>query len=181
MDEKTFKYLMKNYYALVDRVDAHIRDVINALPGEIVCTKGCDDCCRFLTLFPVEAVNIAAGFNRLDTAARECVIRRLETDPEACPLLVDHSCVLYASRPVICRTHGYPIYMEKDGEASVDFCPKNFTGMTAFPKEVLLSVDQLNITLAAVNKQFLESIEGGPELPDRIPVSQALFLFETDA
>ena len=88
------------------------------------------------------------------------------------------ACVLYQVRPVICRTHGYPITLEKNGQIEIDFCPKNFKGITAFQNRDLLSLEQLNKTLMAVNQHFLSSIDTGSLMPERIKLADALFLFE---
>lgn len=89
--------------------------------------------------------------------------------------------MLYEARPIICRTHGYPLYFEKDGKTLVDFCPKNFKGVSSFPKESLFDLEQLNTLLATINKQFIESIETDVPLADRIAMSDALGLLdETD-
>jgi len=65
----------------------------------------------------------------------------------------------------------------KKGGTLVGFCPKNFKGVTSFPKESLLDLEQLNTLLAAINNQFLTSIETQP-IADRIPMSRALLLLD---
>ena len=166
--------LLKNYQDLVTRVDTHIQRVETRYKQHIACQKGCDDCCRPLSLFPVEALALSLEFNALPPAKQAAAEKNL-ADQDRCPLLKDHECLLYGARPVICRTHGFPIFMAgKDNRATVDFCPKNFTGMTGFPREMLLDLDQLNTTLAAVNRLFLQAFD--TPFPHRIPVSKALFL-----
>ncbi|WDP85649.1 MAG: YkgJ family cysteine cluster protein [Desulfobacter sp.] len=173
--------LLKNYTDLLSRVDVHIQQVAARYSDQIACHRGCDSCCRFLTLFPVEAFALSRAFECLDKSAQKKVEKRLQLieksgdkEPENCPLLVDRICLIYPARPVICRTHGLPLYIKKDGKALVDFCPENFKNMTSFPKDALINLDQLNTLLTAVNKHFTASVDA--DLPDRIPVSQALFL-----
>ena len=179
MTQDSLDPLFKNYTELLARVDSHTQRVAQALENEMACKKGCDSCCRFLNLFPVEALSLSRAFFNLspkDQTRVENRINRLEKEELSsdCPLLIDRACILYFHRPVICRTHGLPIYIEKEGETLVDFCPKNFKGMDSFPKETLISLEQLNTLLTAVNAHFLTLVEA--DLPDRIPVSQALFL-----
>jgi Fe-S-cluster containining protein len=179
MPEDILDTLLQNYTALVERIDAHTARVSDAYKDQMVCRKGCDSCCRFLSLFPVEALSLAAAFERLapeDQAIVEARIRELDApeNQDNCPLLIDRACMLYSARPVICRTHGFPIYIEKEEGSLVDFCPENFKAAASFPKEALLSLEQLNTMLAAVNTHFLSLLEG--ELPDRIPIDQALYL-----
>jgi len=74
----------------------------------------------------------------------------------ACPLLRDGLCVLYASRPVICRTHGLPLLLRLDGEQRVDCCLKNFKNLhlADLPGSSLLDLERLNLVLASVNYVF---------------------------
>jgi hypothetical protein len=83
--------------------------------------------------------------------------------------------MVYEARPIICRTHGYPLYMEKEDRAMVDFCPKNFKGVKKLDRADMLDLDRMNTLLTAVNKHFIACFEDG--LPDRIPVDQALELY----
>ena len=174
MDPKILALLLKNYDDLLKRVDAHIKKVEKNYSDKIVCKKGCDTCCRFLNLFPVEAFALSAAFLGMNNSCQKSVMSGLE-EKNRCPLLINNQCVLYEARPIICRTHGYPLYFKKDGEILVDFCPKNFKGVTSFTRDALFDLDQLNKLLAAINKQFLESFETNP-FDDRIPISRALFL-----
>lgn len=173
-----YQSLFENYTALVKRVDDHTRQVQALYADHIACQKGCDTCCKPLNLFPVEAFALAAAFKAIPPEGRSRAADVLEADTGQCPLLVEHQCLLYEARPVICRTHGFPIYMETDGSGMVDFCPENFTGIREFPKEALLNLEQLNTLLTAVNQHFLAAIQTDPPLPERISVGEALFLLE---
>ncbi|OGR11971.1 MAG: hypothetical protein A2277_04915 [Desulfobacterales bacterium RIFOXYA12_FULL_46_15] len=168
--------LFENYQTFVKRVDSHITAVKRKFPNRIACKKGCDLCCKFLTLFPVEALTLAQAFAHLPKKIKAKVILKIETEKDVCPLLIDRACVLYPFRPIICRTHGYPVYMEKDRERLIDFCPRNFKGITSFPKETMLDIEQLNTLLAMINRQFTESLETDPPFLDRIPISEAIFI-----
>ena len=95
--------------ALLKQVDVHIKQVGTDYSDEIVCKRVCDSCCRFLNLFPVEAFSLAWALDKMDTS-REVVRAALEKGTKDCPLLINHQCVLYEARPIICRTHGYPLY-----------------------------------------------------------------------
>lgn len=174
MNPESLHDLLKNYQALLARVDAHVKQVTQDYSHKIACKKGCDSCCRFLTLFPVEAFAISAAFVKLDPSRQEPALAN--PGEKKCPLLVNRECLLYEVRPIICRTHGFPLYFIKNGSPRVDFCPKNFTDMAQFPQKALLDLDQMNTLLAAINTLFLENIESFPPFPDRIPMSQALVL-----
>ncbi len=176
MDRNHIKQLLINYDALVGKVDHFITHITKVFPDQIACKKGCDACCKFLTLFPVEAMALSDAFADLPEDIKIKVIRKAERQKNTCPLLIDKKCVLYPARPIICRTHGYPIYMEKNGKGLVDFCPENFKAVTSFKKELLLDIEQLNTLLSAINRRFMESIETDPPFLDRIPISKAIFL-----
>ncbi len=176
MNENPLDIILKNYRVLLNRVDTHIAGVEKRYKNLIACKKGCDSCCRFLTLFPVEALAISQAFDKLPEKTKKKIFKQIDMHKDACPLLIENACALYQARPIICRTHGFPILMEEEGKAAVDFCPENFKGVKSFPKEALLSIEQLNATLLAVNNHFLECIETDKKLPKRVPISQALFM-----
>lgn len=172
MAEHVLDSLLKNYTNLVARVDEHIQRLARVHKDHIACKKGCDACCRHLSLFPVEAFALSRAFSRLDAPCRERIFGQAKQTGPACPLLVDHVCMVYKARPVICRTHGYPLYMEKQGKAMVDFCPENFKGVKKLDRADMLDLDRMNTLLIAVNTHFTACFED--ELPERIPVDQAL-------
>ncbi|MCG8635673.1 MAG: YkgJ family cysteine cluster protein [Desulfobacterales bacterium] len=166
--------LLKNYNDLLERVDTHVKMVTERYRDHIACKKGCDACCRFLNLFPVEAFALSRAFLALPETDQARILEQIEREEDKCPLLINRACLLYKARPVICRTHGFPLYLQKEEGPMVDFCPENFKGMTELPKEAMMNLDKLNTLLTAVNQHFMANVEA--DLPDRIPVSQALFL-----
>ena len=176
MTEHVLDNLLKNYMDLISRVDEHIQRLARVHKDRLACKKGCDACCRHLSLFPVEAFVLSRAFSRLDAPCRERIIGQAQQTDRTCPLLVDHVCMVYEARPIICRTHGYPLYMEKEGRAMVDFCPKNFKGVKKLDRSDLLDLDRMNTLLTAVNNHFVACFEDG--LPARIPVDQALELYQ---
>jgi Fe-S-cluster containining protein len=113
MTEHVLDSLLKNYKDLITRVDEHIHRLARVHEAHLACKKGCDECCRHLSLFPVEAFALSRAFGRLEESCRERVLDQAQQTDRACPLLVDHVCVVYEARSIICRTHGYPLYMER--------------------------------------------------------------------
>lgn len=176
MNKDHIRHLLLNYHTLVKKVDHYTTHITRAYSDQIACKKGCGACCRLLTLFPVEALALSEAFTSLSKGIKTKVTRKIEKEKNTCPLLIDRECVLYPARPIICRTHGYPVYIKKEEEHFVDFCPENFKSVTSFPKEMLLDIEQLNIMLSVINQHFIESIETDSPFPDRIPVSKAVFL-----
>ena len=99
---------------------------------EFNCT-GCEDnCCltRFYHHTVLEYLCILEGFHILDpekqteTRAKALEVRRksVEADRKGkpirqmCPLNFDGNCILYSSRPMICRLHGIPHELHKPGQ-----------------------------------------------------------------
>lgn len=173
----------ESYLALIERVDRFLEKVRERYHEQILCRKGCADCCRqFLSLWPVEAYHIAQGLKALPSSLRV----RLQEQAEAsggsqCPLLLDAVCALYNHRPILCRTYGYPFLSQEEGGLSgplVSYCPRNFQGLKEGDRlegEYLLDLDALNQMLAGANLLFLQGLERKPaRLTSRIPISEIL-------
>jgi len=167
---------LENYLALVSRVDELCGATAARFDSQIACRPGCDACCRHLSIFAVEAASLREALGTLPEADADLVRRAAEaTGPEApCPLLHRGLCLLYQARPIICRTHGLPLLITRDGASGVDFCPENFQGIENIPGSAVIDLDRLNAVLAAINALYLQSYPG----PERLTVAQALLLSE---
>lgn len=148
---------LQNYRELISRVDALCRTIGQRLAGQLACRKGCDACCRHLSLFPVEAMVLAEAVKALPTS-RQAALRRRAAETAAdspCPFLEEHACLVYEVRPVICRTHGLPVLNRQDGESRVDFCPENCRELSSLTGDCIIDIDRLNAALAAINALYL--------------------------
>ena len=171
---------LANYFMLLTRVDSLCRTIASEFAGEIACRPGCSACCRHISLFPVEAYALAYALSRLP-AEKAATIREqaANSSPDTpCPLLDEDHCLLYDARPLICRTHGFPIIIESDsGSRMVDFCPENFRGISSLPGRAIIDLDLLNQTLSSINSLFLESSRNFlAPLPERNTIAKALLL-----
>jgi uncharacterized protein len=163
---------LENYLALVQRVDELCGTTHARFQGEITCHPGCDACCRHLSVFAVEGAALAEALRALPEP-EAAVIRETAVSATAegsCPLLKNGLCLLYRARPIICRTHGLPLLISRDGESGVDFCPENFKGLESIPGSAVIDLERMNSILAAVNSLFLQSFPG----PERLTVAEAL-------
>jgi hypothetical protein len=167
-----------NYRDLISRVDAICQRIEEGHRSEITCTRGCDGCCRHLSLFPVEASTLALALRDLPMSDRRRVRERARTalPSDPCPLLEQHRCLLYAARPLICRTHGLPLLVNRDGRRQVDYCPLNFKGVSSLPGSAVIDLDRLNETLVAVNLCFVSVPEHPSPWPERLTIAEALLL-----
>gem|GEM_PF-771222 len=75
-----------------------------------------------------------------------------------CIFLDKGLCTIYPVRPLICRTHGYPIVVQSDGEVRVDHCPRNFQH-AVLKREYLIDLDHLNTMLFSINALFLKEFD----------------------
>ena len=167
-----------NYRDLILRVDEICRRIEEELRSEIACTSGCDGCCRHLSLFPVEAAALAVAFQELPLSDRRRIRERTRTTllKDPCPLLEQHRCLLYAARPLICRTHGLPLLINHAGSRRVDCCPLNFRGVSSLPGSAIIDLDRLNETLVAVNLCFISAPDHPATGPERLTIAEALLL-----
>lgn len=167
--------LLNNYRQLVARIDALCHGIVETLGEQITCAEGCSDCCTFITLFPVEAAALAAALDALPEKEAEEIRRYVaeHAEGERCPLLRHHRCLLYAARPIICRTHGLPIIYGTGRERQIDYCPLNLTGSESLPGSAIIDLDNLNSLLVAVNALFLSKSDA-TDAPERITIAEAL-------
>lgn len=168
---------LRNYRQLTARVDELCARIEGEFREGIVCRRGCDGCCRHLSLFPVEAAALASALAEapvgLAAEIRERARAAAEDGP--CPLLKDGACLLYEARPLICRTHGLPLLGRRDGERFIDYCPLNFQGLESLPASAVIDLETLNATLSAVNRLFVKE-SGGDEAraEERLSIARTL-------
>lgn len=168
-----------NYHNLLAKVDSLSARIVEQCGDNITCHKGCDECCRHFSIFWVEAVNLANFLAGLPQKQLDFLRNRAQNlaNQEACPLLVDGACAVYAARPIICRTHGLPILIRDGAAQTIDFCPRNFTQAETLPGQAIIDLDVLNNSLAAINALFVSHyFKGSPPPTERLSIVDALFL-----
>lgn len=144
-NNKTLNDIIEIYDNLLSSCSALAEKVDEKYGAHIECRIGCGECCILKTVFPVEAWNIAKHIKNNPLTSD------FQRKPAECFFLKDDQCLIYRVRPVICRTHGYPVFF--DGK--IDFCPKNFTKLHSVDSEYILNLDALNNSLATINRWFL--------------------------
>lgn len=168
--------LLDNYYQMVSRVDALCRGIQEVLSDQITCSAGCSSCCTAITIFPVEAAVLNAAIETLPEARRVSILSYIaaHAQGERCPLLEDHRCLLYAARPIICRTHGLPIIYTEGSERKSDCCPLNLSDSNQpVSGSAVIDLDRLNTLLVAVNALYLSHADV-TGLPERLTIAEAL-------
>ncbi|OHB29015.1 MAG: iron-sulfur cluster-binding oxidoreductase [Desulfuromonadaceae bacterium GWC2_58_13] len=170
---------LDNYRQLVTKVDALCAGIGEKYREQIVCRKGCDACCRHLSLFWVEGVALALALQTLPHEEVESIRRRARqaTPDGPCPLLENSRCLLYPARPIICRTHGLPLFGDRDGERFIDTCPENFKGLDSLPATAVIDLELLNTILTTINGLFVsEAFPDGAPAEDRVTIAESLLL-----
>lgn len=171
--------LLKNYRDLVSRIDILCAEIHRKYSESITCRKGCDSCCRHFSVSWVEAVSLALAARSLSGEQLDFLRNHATSsaNQDICPLLVDGACILYAHRPIICRTHGLPILIRQGTDMRVDYCPRNFTHTKTLSGSGIVDLDRLNETLAAVNLLFITRYFHGKEPPkERVSIVEALMM-----
>ncbi len=140
-------FALKLYKSLVLSLKGYESRLYKKYGDHIKCRKGCSSCCILESVFPVEAWNIY-----LNITARPELLTQLNDNSEECVFLKDSVCIIYESRPLICRSHGFPIFI--DGE--VDFCPMNFQNIRSIDSGYILNLEALNQGVASANMHFIK-------------------------
>lgn len=164
---------LRYYNELVQKVDTFSADTVQKYKDHIVCRHGCTECCRYdLTLLPLEYYILQRHFAELQGSKRsgDPDLKDLSAT-DSCPLLHEGGCLLYSSRPIICRTHGLPLLLHEQSKEIRDCCPKNFSGLSLeeIPDTDLLQLETLNTILIALNSAFCDQKHINPA--KRIPIS----------
>ena len=168
--------MFDNYRQLIAKIDHRANAIQQQWGRHMDCRRGCDSCCRHITVFPVEAAFLAAALKQapFDRAAgiRESARRAAPDGP--CPLLKNGACQLYAARPIICRTQGLPLLVNQHGKTTVDTCPRNFNDVRQLPADIVIDLDRLNHMLTAVNFHFVSAWMSHQTNPERRLIATAL-------
>lgn len=180
---------LQNYNQLKAKVDSKFAEILSRHPSAFHCQKGCHSCCQpGLTVSPIEAKAISIFLSEnpgMKSQARAQKAANPHLGQRCSFLSAEGACLIYAARPLICRSHGAPISFvpptdemfeetDDDIEPVRDVCPLNFTGQ---PLDELISQDVLNIEtvnsiLAVVNLQWKKD----PELAlQRVPLEPENF------
>lgn len=168
--------ILDNYRQMLARVNDLCQGIEGTLKNHISCSEGCSSCCKIITLFPVEAAYLNTALESLPADQAEVILHYVEQHPSGdnCPLLQDNRCLLYAARPVICRTHGLPILYLENSEKWVDCCPRNFVQCHSLPGTAIIDLERLNSLLVAVNAHFLSQFNLPEDFPERLTITEAV-------
>lgn len=140
------------------KVDAFFARVEARHGADMQCGTGCSDCCHArLTVTATEARAIERELATWTPDRRSALAVNAAAAPaDRCAALDPGGrCLVYAARPVVCRSHGAPIRMRQGSLPVVQSCFKNFTHVTPDPDCV---IDQETLSALVL---VVDRAEGG--------------------
>ena len=145
---------MSRLVELNAKIDAFFNRVEARHGSDMQCATGCSDCCHArLTVTGVEAAAIRAEVASWPDHQRVALVANAATGPvDRCAALDPAGrCLVYAARPLVCRSHGAPIRMRVDSLPVVQSCYRNFTHTTPDP-DCVIDQETLSTLALAVDR-----------------------------
>ena len=165
------------YRDLLAAVDRLLGRIQRRYSAQIACHRGCACGCRNLSIFPIEALSLASALDNLQERKAAAIRHRAATASFwDCPLLEAGACSLYAFRPLICRTHGFPLKTVYHQQVSIGHCRHNFRNISPIPDDAVIDLDRINGTLRDINTSAVSQMAGSLQFPDRLSIAGALLL-----
>jgi len=149
---------MSRYPELARKVDAFFARVEARHGSEMKCGTGCHDCCHVrLSITTVEADAIRDEVARWPEPRQRALTANAAAAPaDRCAALDAHGrCLIYAARPVVCRSHGAPIRMREGSLPVITACANNFTarGPAAAEPDCILDQETLSAMVLAIDRE----------------------------
>jgi hypothetical protein len=168
---------LMDYRRLVARVDRKVHRIRRKYRVHIACHKGCACGCRNLSILPIEALSLSGALKILPEPVSATIRgRAAAVSFWDCPLLIEGACSLYAFRPIICRTHGYPLLTHYQGQPSIGSCRHNFQNIPSIPTDAVIDLGKINGTLRVINASAVGEPDRVLQLPGRLSISEAILL-----
>jgi Fe-S-cluster containining protein len=145
---------MSRYPEVAAKVDAFFERVAQRHGSEMQCHTGCSDCCNArLTITLAEAAAIEDELARWPEAQRTALAANAAASSERCAALDPNGrCLIYAVRPLVCRSHGAPIRLREGSLPVVRACFRNFpAGPDKADADCILDQQTLSAISLALN------------------------------
>lgn len=167
---------IENYFEIRKNIDRSIQLLKEEHGRNMVCKKGCAMCCLNFDVFPIE---FDAVKKQVSEEYRQVMQGKLPSKlGQQCIFLKQQQCGIYSARPIICRTHGYPLLnMNEAGDRwELSHCELNFTKVDEdyFHEENTYAQDTYNSQLFMLNKEYITSAHPDKSEFDLIPLSDLL-------
>jgi Fe-S-cluster containining protein len=168
-----------DYLALRNKVAQKTAEIVERNSSRVMCKKGCHGCCRSgLSVSPIEFHFISSHLKQKPEILESLtsVLKRDKSDlpqsGESCDFLTSEgSCSIYEARPIICMSHGVPIYAKTADSTVKSVCPLNFTdGLEQLDSSNFLNLDLINSILGLLNETDYPGSE------ERFPLKPSSFI-----
>ncbi len=174
LDDILFQY--QNLLHKIGRICSRLEKLY---AEHLVCKPGCSHCCQVeRSVLSIEAYIIEQKLKTFTLQRIRRLRRSHKKNDEHCPLLWKNRCVVFHERPIICRTHGLPIYYHEAEITFIDYCRLNFTELppdNEFDEKHVLDMNKFNEDLTRIDILFSEQILNKKWQPDnRIPLKRIL-------
>jgi Fe-S-cluster containining protein len=148
---------MSRYPELAAKVDAFFDRVMARHGDQMACNSGCSHCCHArLTVTSVEAGAIRALVATYPNDQRAVLAANVAAAaPDRCAALDPSGrCLIYAARPIVCRSHGAPVRLRENSLPVVTACRDNFTaaGPGAVDADCIIDQTTLSAMTLAVDR-----------------------------
>lgn len=148
---------MSRYPELASKVDAFFGRVAERHGDDMQCGSGCSDCCHVrLSVTAVEADAIRHEVAAWPADRRAALAANVRAAPaEHCAALDPGGrCLVYAARPIVCRSHGAPIRLHEGSLPVIQACERNFRsgGPAAADADCILDQTTLSAMVLAVDR-----------------------------
>jgi hypothetical protein len=143
---------MSRYHELAAKVDGFFTRVTARHGGDMQCGTGCSDCCHVrLSVTAVEAQALRDEVVTWEPARRAALAANIAGSEGHCAALDPHGrCLVYAARPIVCRSHGAPVRMTERSLPVIESCFRNFVTVTPDP-DCIIDQTTLSALVLAVN------------------------------
>ena len=144
---------MSRYAELTAKVDAFFTRVSARHGEDMQCGTGCSDCCHVrLTITGVEARALRDEIASWPQHRRDELHANAAASRDRCAALDPGGrCLVYAARPIVCRSHGAPIRMRKGSLPVIESCFRNFTHTEPAP-DCVIDQETLSALVLAVDR-----------------------------
>lgn len=148
---------MSRYGELAAKVDGFFARAMARHSELMRCNSGCSHCCHVrLSITGVEAQAIRDEVVTWPADRRAALAANLAAAPaDHCAALdATGRCLVYAARPIVCRSHGAPIRLTDRSLPIVTTCRENFTehGPAAADPDCILDQATLSALTLAVDR-----------------------------
>ena len=172
--------ILFNYQNLIYKIERECRRLEEYYHEHLICKPGCSQCCEVeRSVLSIEAYIIEQQLKRFSGARIRKLRNQHRRDDHNCPMLWKNLCIIYPVRPIICRTHGLPIFYHEAEITFVDYCRLNFTRLPddyKFQDKYVLDMRPFNSELVSLDQQFTEQVLHKSWYPDnRILLKDVLF------